>query len=229
MLPATIALGGWVAGTWGVLGANIVIGAVGLLAVYALGRQFLGPRVALAPMAAFGLTVSHIALSRSAYSEPLTELLVIAGVAWAWRGLVQHSTAMVVAGAVLTGATTLVRIDGALFAAGALVGLVVALALSDATRSFRVRTAIAVVVSQAIFVALGYWSLWRWSTAYYDRLGDQTQTLIHGYLLLVAVLLVWTVSWITPLKGRPPAEQPHACHRRQAEPKCSAVPSLRSC
>ena len=201
MLPATIALGGWVAGTWGVLGANIVIGAVGLLAVYALGRLFLGPIVALAPMAAFGLTVSHIALSRSAYSEPLTELLVIAGVAWAWRGLTQHSTVLVVTGAVLTGATTLVRIDGALFAAGALIGLIVALSLSDAARSFRVRTAILVVVAQGLFVAFGYWSLWRWSTAYADRLGDQTHTLIHGYTLLAAVLLVWAVSWLAPFKA----------------------------
>ncbi len=201
MLPATIALGGWVAGTWGVLGANIVIGAVGLLAVYILGRMFLGPRVALAPMAAFGLSVAHIALSRSAYSEPLTALLVIAGVAFAWRGLTQRSTTLVVSGAVLTGATTIVRIDGALFAAGALLGLIMALALSDADRAWRVRTGVLVVASQALFVALGYWSLWRWSAAYADRLGDQTHSLIHAYVVAAGLALVWVVSWISPLRG----------------------------
>jgi len=201
MLPATIAMGGWIGGMWGVLGANIVIGAVGLLAVYVLGRRFLGPLVALAPMAALGLTVAHIALSRSAYSEPLTELLVIAGVAWGWRGIRERSAPLVVAGAVATGATTLIRIDGALFAAGALLGLVVALAISDAGRAWRVRTAVLVVAVQAATVALGYWSLWRWSEAYADRLGEQTHSLINAYALAAGVLLVWVVSWISPLRG----------------------------
>jgi hypothetical protein len=201
MLPATIAIGGWIGGIWGVLGANIVIGAVGLLAVYALGRHFLGPRVALAPMAAFGLTVAHIALSRSAYSEPLTELLVIAGVLWAWRGIKERSTTLVVTGALLTGATTLIRIDGALFAAGALLGIVVALALSDAGRAWRVRTGLIALAAQAAAVAFGYWSLWRWSTAYADRLGEQTHSLINVYMLLAGALLVWVIAWISPIRA----------------------------
>jgi hypothetical protein len=201
MLPATIAMGGWVGGTWGVLGANIVIGAVGLLAVYALGRQFLGPRVALAPMAALGLTVAHIALSRSAYSEPLTELLVIAGVLWAWRGLREKKAPLIITGALVTGATTLIRIDGAVFAAGALLGIVVALALSDAERTWRVWTAGSVVAVQAATVAFGYWSLWRWSAAYADRLGDQTHSLIHAYALAAGVALMWIATWTAPLRG----------------------------
>jgi len=201
MLPATIAIGGWIGGIWGVLGANIVIGAVGLLAVYALSRCFLGPRVALAPMAAFGLTVSHIALSRSAYSEPLTELLVIAGVLWAWRGIRERSGALIVAGALATGATALIRIDGALFAAGALLGIVVALALSDAGRAWRVGAAVLAIAGQSGSVAFGYWSLWHWSTAYADRLGAQTHSLIHVYTLLAGALLVWVVAWIAPLKA----------------------------
>lgn len=201
MLPATIAMGGWLAGTWGVLGANIVIGAVGLLAVYVLGRRFLGPRIALAPMAAFGLTVAHIALSRSAYSEPLTELLVIAGIAWAWRGLTERSATLLVAGSLATGATVLIRIDGAIFAAGALLGLVVALALSDADRAWRVRAGALAIAVQAASVWFGYWSLWRWSEAYADRLGEQTQSLIYAYSAAAALALVWVISWVAPLRG----------------------------
>lgn len=201
MLPATIALGGWVAGEWGVLGANIVIGAVSLLAVYALARRMVGPRVALAPMAALGLTVAHIALSRSAYSEPLTLLLVIAGVTWAWEGVRRHRTVAVAAGAIITGASVLIRIDGALFAAGALVGLVIALALSDADRSWRARSAAVAVVAQAAVVAFGYWSLWRWSEGYADRLGPQTTSLIKVYALVVVLLLVWALAWFSPVRG----------------------------
>ena len=201
MLPATIALGGWVAGTWGVLGANIVIGAVGLLAVYMLGRMMLGPMVALAPAAAFGLTVSHIALSRSAYSEPLTALLVIAGVAWAWRGIKERNAILIIAGALVTGATTLIRIDGALFAAGALIGLLVALAFAKETWRWRVGTALGVVIMQAAFVAFGYWSLQRWSAGYAARLGEQTHSLQLAYALLVGLCLLWVVSWLPPVRG----------------------------
>jgi len=201
MLPATIAMGGWLAGTWGVLGANIVIGAVGLLAVYALGRRFLGPMAALAPMGAVALTVAHIALSRSAYSEPLTLVLVIAGVLWAWRGLRERSAAMVIAGGFVIGATTLIRIDGPLFAAGALVGIVVALALSDAPRAWRVRTGALVVVGQAAAVAFGSWSVWRWSEGYVERLGSQAQSALEAYGLAAGVCLVWILAWISPLRA----------------------------
>lgn len=201
MLPATIAMGGWVAGEWGVLGANIVIGAVSLLAVYALARRMVGPRVALAPMAALGLSVAHIALSRSAYSEPLTLLLVMAGVTWAWDGVRRHRMVAVVAGAITTGASVLIRIDGALFAAGALVGVVIALALSGADRTWRAGSAAMAVVTQAAVVAFGYWSLWRWSEGYADRLGPQTMSLIKAYALVVAVLVVWSLTWLRPVRG----------------------------
>jgi len=201
MLPATIAMGGWLAGEWGVLGANIVVGAVGLLAVYALGRRLVGPIVALAPMAALGLTVAHIALSRSAYSEPLTLLVVIAGVAWAWDGLRHARTAPVVAGAVVTGASALIRIDGALFAAGAIAGIVIALALASGDRWWRVRTALLAVAAQALTVAVGYLSLWRWSTAYAERLGPQTTTLIKAYALLAVLLAVWAAAWIPAVRA----------------------------
>lgn len=201
MLPATIAMGGWVAGEWGVLGANIVIGAVGLLAVYILGRHFLGPRVALAPTVAVALTVSQVALSRSAYSEPLTMVLVLAGVAWAWRGIAERSAAMILGGAATIGATTFIRIDGGIFAAGAIAGIVLALALTDLPRRWRARVAVAAVVLQSVVVAAGYASLWRWSQAYADRLAEQTHSLIAGYAAVCVVLLVWALTWLEPVRG----------------------------
>jgi len=201
MLPATIAMGDWVAGEWGVLGANIVVGAVGLLAVYILGRQFLGPRVALAPTVAVALTVSQVALSRSAYSEPLTMLFVLTGVTWAWRGLAERSAAMMLGGAAAIGATTFIRIDGAIFAAGAIAGIVIALALGDAPRRWRAGVAVGAVLLQGAVLAGGYLSLWRWSQAYADRLGGQTHSLILVYSLLCAVLLVWAATWLEPVRS----------------------------
>lgn len=195
MLPATLSIGGWLAGDTGVLAANVVIGAVGILAVYALARRFMGPYGALAPAGALALTVSHIALSRAAYSEPLTLVLVVAGVLWAWRGVVERSTSLLVAAALTSGATTFIRIDGASFAVGALTGAVIALALSDAPRKWRMRTAIAFITAQAITLGLGYVSLWRWAQEYLERLEDQAIALVSVYLVATALCALWAATW----------------------------------
>jgi hypothetical protein len=185
-------VGGWIAGIPGVLAANVVVGGVGVLALYNLARRFLGPLTALAPAAAFALTVSHLALSRSAYSEPLTLLLVIAAIHWAWRGL-EHGRpwALVVAG-VASGATTLVRIDGAAYALGVLAGVAVAAAFKGPTA----RSGFVVFgVAQGLVVASGYASLARWSAAYLDRLGDEARLVNLAYAAALIVFLLWAATW----------------------------------
>ncbi|MDN4480999.1 hypothetical protein [Demequina muriae] len=195
MLPATIAIGGWVAGDTGVLAANVVIGALGILAVYAVARRFLGPAAALAPAGALALTVSHIGLSRAAYSEPLTLLLVIAGILWAWRGVEQRSLALIAAGAIASGATTFIRIDGAASAIGALAGVAVALALVDADRAWRRKAAVVFLAAQATVLTLGYVALARWSTEYLERLADEAYALLFAYGAVAGLVGVWVLLW----------------------------------
>ncbi|WP_147794076.1 hypothetical protein [Cellulomonas sp. Y8] len=55
MLPALLAVQGWVGGERAVLGGNVVIGAVALLALFAAARRFAGPLWALVPTAALAL------------------------------------------------------------------------------------------------------------------------------------------------------------------------------
>lgn len=193
-LPALISVGGWIAGIPGVLAANVVVGGVGILTVYNLARRFLGPMAALAPAAAFALTVSHLGLSRSAYTEPLTLVLVMAAIHWAWRGLEHDRPGALIAAGVASGATTLVRIDGGAYAMGALVGVAVAAAF---TGSAVRRRLIPFVVAQAALVAAGYASLARWSYAYIDRLGDEARLLGAAYVMLVVVVLLWSATWST--------------------------------
>jgi hypothetical protein len=201
MLPATIAIGGWFAGQTGVLAANVFIGAAGILAVYALGRRFVGPLAALVPAGVLGLSVAHIGLSRSPYSEPLTLMLIVAGVLWAWRGIADHKVLPLIAGGIASGATTLVRIDGASFALGALVGVVVALALSDAPARWRQRAAISFAAAQGLTVWLGYASLWRWSEEYMARLEGRASALIMVYAAIVVAVVVWATTWGPMLRG----------------------------
>jgi len=198
-LPALISVGGWIAGIPGVLAANVVVGGVGVLALYNLARRFLTPLAALAPAAALALSVSHLGLSRSAYSEPLTLVLVIAAIHWAWRGL-EHGRpwALIVAG-VASGATALVRIDGGAYALGVLAGV----ALAAAFKGSQFRSGfIAFGVTQGVTVGAGYASLERWSTSYLDRLGDEARLLNLAYAAVLIVLLAWAATWSSAAGNR---------------------------
>lgn len=201
MLPATIAIGGWLAGETGVLSANAVIGAVGILAVFAVARQFLSPMAALAPAGALALTVSHIGLSRPAYTEPLTLLLVIAGILWAWRGVAERSIPLLTLGAVASGATMLVRVDGPSFAIGAIAGVGLALASVEADPRWRRSAALTFAGWQAMTIGMGYLSVALWSTEYLERLADETHALLAVYAVLVIALVVWSLMW-TGAPGR---------------------------
>ncbi len=196
MLSALIAVGGWVGGDRGVLVANTLVGAVGILAVYVLARRMLGPVASLAPAAAVALSVSHIGLSRAAYTEPLTLVLVIAAALWLWRGVEDRRIGALLLGAAASGATTFIRIDGAAFAAGLIAATVLALALVEGPRPRRAGAALAALGLQAVAVYAGYAALWRWSEGYADRLADQAVTLMVGYGALVVVLALWALAWL---------------------------------
>lgn len=198
-LPALISVGGWVAGVPGVLAANVFVGGVGVLAVYNVARRFLTPLAALAPAATVALTVSHLGLSRSAYSEPLTLLLVFASIQWAWRGLAAgRPWALIVAG-VASGATALVRVDGGVYALGVLIGV----ALAGAFRGPQARSGLMVFgLAQAAVVGAGYASVARWSAAYVERLGPEVRLLGAAYAVILFALIVWAATWSSSIGAR---------------------------
>ncbi len=198
MLPGVLAVGGWVDGVTGVLATNIVIGGVGILAVYLVARRLMGPLAALGPAALVALTVSHIGLSRSPYSEPLTLLLIVASVAWAWRGLEEGRRGALVAAGATSGATALCRIDGGVYALGVFLGV----AVVCAWRGKRgIAPLAAFVVPQALMVGAGYWSLWRWSASYLERLGSEARNLGIAYAGVVVMIVIFQLA-IAPFLGR---------------------------
>ena len=195
MLSALIAVGGWVGGDRGVLITNVLVGAVGILAVYALARRMLGPMASLAPAAAVAVSVAHIGLSRAAYTEPLTLVLALAAALWLWRGVEEARWGPLLLGAATAGATSFIRIDGAAFALGLLAAAVLALALAHGPVARRAAMALAAAVLQASVLLAGYAALWRWSEAYVERLGDQARLLMLGYVAGAVVLAVWACAW----------------------------------
>ncbi len=198
MLPAVLSVGGWINGVTGVLATNIVIGGIGILAVYLVARRLLGPLAALGPAALVALTVSHIGLSRSPYSEPLTLLLILASVAWAWRGLEERRTWALVAAGATSGATALCRIDGGIYALGVLLGVAVICAWRG-TRG--IVPLIAFAVPQLVMVGVGYWSLWQWSRSYIERLGSEARTLGFAYASVFVLVIVFQVA-LAPFLSR---------------------------
>ncbi len=195
MLPALAAIGGWMNGESGVLAANLAIGAIGLLAVYVLARRMMGPIAALVPALGLSLTVSHIWLSRAAYTEPITMVLLVAALAWAWQGVEEGRIFPLVAAGVASGSTYLARVDGPLFSLGVAAGVAVALAVCR-TGSLRWRSAafIAFAGAQAALTVAGNASLWRWSRAYIERLGSESRDLLLAYGLTVGVLVLAAVA-----------------------------------
>lgn len=113
-LPMTLSAAHWAGGTGAVLFAPVILGALAICAFGGLVARLVGPR--WAPLGALGLALAlpQEFFSRSAYSEPLTEILLFGGLC-----LLLDSAELVegpyrvragIAGLAL-GLTVLVRID----------------------------------------------------------------------------------------------------------------------
>jgi hypothetical protein len=140
LVPAVLALGGWVAGDSGVLGANVVVGAVALVAVYALGRRLVGPLWALLPMVVLALSLPMIAFSRAPYTEPTALALGMGGLALLRTALDSGRRAVAAGAGVALGATFLARPDGLLPVLGTTVALgAVTVLTADRARRRRFR------------------------------------------------------------------------------------------
>ncbi|WP_158372292.1 hypothetical protein [Cellulosimicrobium cellulans] len=208
MLPALLAVQGWVGGERAVLAGNVVIGAVALLAVFAAARRFAGPLWALVPTTALALSLPMLTFTRAAYTEPLTVAflcgaLAVAHGAWhparppARTGRVAtHALVGALAGAV--GAA---RIDGAVAMAGLALGylLVGASPLGRRDRRQSVRGALAAIGGSAVMVALGMVDVLRLSPEYVREHASQLGALLVATAVLLAaavVVLVLPGRWL---------------------------------
>lgn len=202
MLPALLATLGWAGGEHAVRAGNLVIGAVALLAVFAVARRFAGPGWALVPTAALALSLPFLVTTRAAYTEPLTVAFLCGGLAFAhgtWHGGLpplargRRRGAAVLAGA-LIGAVGTVRIDGAVTLAGLAVAvvLVAATPLGRADRRAAVRDGLAALAVAVVMVALGLVDVLRLSPDYVQVHVSQITSLLvaSGVLVVLAVVAV---------------------------------------
>ena len=85
-LPLVLAPAHWIGGLPWLLRANAVVGAFALLAFAAFVARAIGPRAAPFATAALALTYPETHAMRSAYSEPLAQLLLFGGLCLLWDG-----------------------------------------------------------------------------------------------------------------------------------------------
>ncbi len=198
--PALIAVVGWGSGLRGLLMANLLIGAVALLAVFDVARRFIGPLWGLVPTGALALTTPMIYFSRSAFTEPTNIVLTFGGLAVLWGAARDPRPWRFALGGAMIGSTALGRIDGAAVSAGLILGLgAVAAWSSGADRRTWTRGLLLAAGMALLMVGLGYVSLERTSTGYLADHRDLYVQLIG----LVAACVVVALAGVRALHWQP--------------------------
>ncbi len=208
--PGLLAVVGWVFGLRGVLMGNLLIGALGLLAVYDVARRLISPRWGLVPVAALALSTPMIYFSRSAFTEPTNIVLTFGGLAVLWSAFRDPRLARFALGGAMVGATALSRIDGAAVSAGLILGLGVVAAVSGpADRRARITGLVVASAAALLMVGLGYVDLALHSAGYladHRSLYVQLLALLGACLVAAGVLIVvlrWERlrSWLAARRG----------------------------
>ena len=204
VVPGLIAVAGWIGGIPLLLKADVFIGGMALLSVYAVARRMAGPILGLLPTCALALSMPMVAFTRTAYTEPLSIIAVMACLLGLWQaGLTQRRSMWILAG-IGTGCVPICRIDGWVVVLGAYVGIGIwgLFATSPATRR-------AVGVGWGWFslaalpvAALGYTDLRFHSPDYLHALTSSYRPLVIVSLVVAVVaLLVIVIPGIPGLAG----------------------------
>jgi hypothetical protein len=194
LVSALAAMGGWAAGVDGVLVANVVIGALALIAVYAFARRLVGPVWSLVAIVALGLSMPFLAFTRSIYTEPLVVAVTFGGLVLLFSARQtmrwQH---FVMAGAAI-GVGGLARIDGAALVIGLVVGCVAFVVVAPPGQDRRALRGLYAAISAAIFATgLGLLDLIRDSPAYFENQWRQALPLLAATVVVIVLAVLITL------------------------------------
>jgi hypothetical protein len=110
-LPLTLAVGYWIAGWAGLFAVPAVTGGLALLAMGGLTARLVGPQWAPVGAAVLGISQPVLHAARSAYSEPLSQLLLLGGLCLVARALDVRSQRLAFLAGLALGTATFIRID----------------------------------------------------------------------------------------------------------------------
>lgn len=206
LLPGLLAVGGWVGGDRLVLKVNPLLGGLALLSLYGLARQYVGRAWALLPLVALGVSLPQLQFSRATYSEPVTTLLVLGGLALLREAQQRDSARSFGLAGLVLGACVLARVDGFFFLlAVPLVAAAELAAASPRRRRRRLGQVGALLAGAGVPAAVAMANLVALSPAYLRGLRGELR-LIAAAAVAVTLLGVAAVvpAWSTTLTRRMP-------------------------
>lgn len=169
LTSVSLAIGGWIAES-GLFLATPVLAGLGLLCLFAFACQLVGARWAAVATTIAGLTMPFMMFARDAYSEPITTVLVFGGL---WLLHLAHRTGHLVvwlAAGLALGATCMARVDGYLYLAPVVLGLVLAIRLAPAARRRSTLVgAAACAAGVLVTTAIGLWDTITLTGGYFDE------------------------------------------------------------
>jgi hypothetical protein len=197
LLPALLAVSGWLFGIAGLLKANVTFGALALLTFFGLARRVVDPPLALLAMVVFGVSMPLIFVSRDTYSESLALLFLVGGLGLLHRavGSGLHRD-FALAGFVL-GTSAMARVDsGVSLLAVLLTAAIFPIFARPTERRKAVLSAYALVGGLVVPVLVGWLDVAHLSYGYYrDERHHILPIFYAGYALLVILPLVVWASW----------------------------------
>jgi hypothetical protein len=178
-----------------------VLGAIGLCAIYVVGcRLVRRPWLVLAAVAGFALSLPELNVTRDAYSEPATQVLLWGGVFLLLRAYETRSGGMAFVAGLAIGGTLMTHIDAVIYLAP--LPLFAALGWLTA-RDRRDRKSLAPVIAFGLLgviptAVLGTIDVLVRSGQYYENLTPQMHSLYRlvklTAILAVVVVVAWTAS-----------------------------------
>jgi hypothetical protein len=218
-LPMTLAAGFWVGGVGLAVALNALLASCGVLALGGLTARLVGPRWAPLAALALAVTLPEQFTARSAYSEPLAQVLFLGGLCLVLDSLTTTSPAarrLAALGGLAIGLNLVVRIDGA----SDMLPLIPYCGLLVARRQ---RQAIPLIAALSVGVGYGLADGLILTRPYLDSIsGSLVPLAVIAFVLAgatVAAVLVLSArrpSWLasTPPASTPPASTPPASESR---------------
>src|SRR5882757_9285392 len=188
---------GWLCGTTAMLNANVLFGALALLFFFGLAHRVVGGALALVAMAAFGVSMPLVFVSRDTYSEPLALLFLVGGLALLHRAVESGRVRDFALAGFVFAMSAPARIDSNV----SLLALMVTAAVfpifaARATRRIATVRSCALVGAAVVPTLLGWLDVTRLSFGYYrDERHHILPIFYAAYALLVVLPLLVGLSW----------------------------------
>jgi Dolichyl-phosphate-mannose-protein mannosyltransferase len=197
LLPALLAVSGWLFGPAAMLKANVAFGALALLVFFGLARRVIGPALALVAMAVFAVSMPLIFVSRDTYSEPLALLFLMGGLGLLHRAVESGRVRDFGLAGFVVGLAAPARIDSNVSLLAVLVtAAMLPIFASRTARRGAVIRSLALVGGMVVPILIGWLDVTRLSFGYYRDERHHIVPIFHvGYALLVVLPLLVLLSW----------------------------------